>query len=566
MRGADLRYARERRGVAREQFAEMTGTTARDVEEWECAGGVVPRRHRSAVDGALWRLECEDALKRAGLPECDWLAALDQRQEEVDPEEFVAHFGSCATCKARDEYVRSHVRPMPIGGSIPARVLGVLDRLSGWHRSAFGGAMMLLVMGGIGVPILLFQGIFRRDPVQVASAFGLLFLLVTSGAAGGLVYHVTAPLRDRGTVGYYTASILTVYGYLLVAFGLLSLAARVFGNELIGDDIDIFSDRVGQESLLVVGAFFGIVFGRGMRRAYPSARAEASKRPVEVAKRRWLSVRTVVLALALLAGIGGRLLQRSFEPAQPRDWAAELPALRAEAEAAPDDPHAQRDLGTALSALGQWEEAEAALASAMRHDPDDPDLLNDLGWAHVQQRELEDAASLFRRAIELDAEHPRAHHNLAWTLYWLGRHGEAEASYATALALAEHPDRVRGDRGWNLIAMGRLVDAEAEFREAVRIRPDNTWYYRGLAVTLMQSGRPQEALESYREAVQLAPDNGELRGEVGRLLHLMGNHSEAVREFEEADRLDPSYFRDRPDERGMWEASRAGRPYAPATP
>ncbi len=554
MTGHDLRYTRRQSGATPHQLAALAGIEAKDIEEWE-ALGTVPRKHRYAVDLALWHLECDAALKRSGLPECGRMADPVTAATPKDLNIAIRHLESCPTCKARTEYLRSHVRPEPIGGSPTMRVFGTFARLTGWKQSAFGGAMMILMMGGIGIPVLLVMGVLRRDPSYLVAALAFAVALLISGAAGGIVHHWTTPLREKGAAGYYASWILTVYGYLITVLALLGLAPVLFGLSVDAGDLPALTDPATWIIFLITSVLFGIVAGRTMRdtgKALPGAE-----------RQRALSVRNVLVAVGLLFFVAGNLLTRGAGPSTAEEWEAVLPERRAAAEANPQDPKAQRELAWALVALERWQEAEPLLQQAVRLNPEDAYLHNSLGWVQMQKGEFNAAARLFERAIRLEPEHPYAHQNLGWALYNLGRYEEAEPAYRKALQQNQQEASAHGGLGWVLHGMRRLTEAEAEFRQAIRLEPTNAWHHQGLAVTVMQSGRLKEALPSYREATRLAPEAAGLWSDLGHAAHIAGEYVESAAAFDKAEQLEPESVRGHPLRRAMWEASRQGRAYVP---
>lgn len=265
MRGADLRAARERLGATPQQIAQSVHVRTSEVEGWE-SRGEVPRKCRFAVDLALWELERDRALASSGLPECEQLREWNEKPWEVNADVLARHLGECPVCAARGAYMQAQVRPMPIGGSPTMRLFGVANRLTGWMQSAFYGAMMLLMMGGIGVLAMLGLALLRQDVRFLGYAAGLFTVLVVSGAIGGIVHHLTGPLRRSGTPGYYASYILTVDGYLLTVLGFFTLAALSLGEAEVAEaEIPTLTDPAACIILLVMGVIFGVALGRAFR-------------------------------------------------------------------------------------------------------------------------------------------------------------------------------------------------------------------------------------------------------------------------------------------------------------
>lgn len=557
MKGSDLRAARERLGATRQQIAQSTRVRTTEVEDWE-SFGEVPRKHRFAVDLALWELECDQALAHSDIPECEQTRGWNERPWEVDGDEVVRHMAECRLCEARGAYIKEHVRPKPIGGNPLMRIFGVADRLTGWLQSAFIGAMILLMMGGIGVLVMLGQALLRQDVTYLGVAVGLFVLLVVSGAAGGIVHHLTGSLRQKGTVGYYASYVLTLQGYLLTVFAIFTLVALFLGEAKSGEaGLPTLTDPVAWVILLVGGVIFGIAVGRGFR---DKGTTPAAPPP----QPRVFSPGNIAITLLFVIGIGLKFLAPEAGPTTPEQWEAALPELQAAAQERPDDPYAQRELAWAFVNSNRWDEARPVLRDAVRLNPEDSDLLNSLGWADMEAGDVAGAVPLFQRAIALDRENSRAHYNLAWAFYRLGRFEDADSAYRAIIQMDPDAASAHGGLGWVLIETRRLDEAEREFREALRLDSSDAWYHRGIAVALMQNGQPREALASFRTATRLTPDDAGVWSDLGRLAHLAGEFEESAAAFGRANELDPTLFVDFPEAKGMWEASHRGRPYVPA--
>jgi len=492
------------------------------------------------------------ALKESGLPECEWMERYGQPGGGADPDRLVAHTQACAVCKARDEYVIRSVGPMPTTGGVFARFVALGFSLQGWKKSAFLGAGVLLMLGGIGVPILLVMAVVHRDVTVAGAAFGLLLLLVVSGAVGGIVHHLTVPLRSRGgSVGYYASWVLTVMGYLATVFGMFTVAVSLLPPGSLGDEVPTLSDPGTIPILLVLGVFFGLVAGWTVRSTVPSA---PSHRGLSI-----VSHPIAILGFSVVMFIAGRLVVSFGEWNTPTTWDDALPGLVATAEANPADAAAQRELAYAFVWLERWDEAVPALERAIELDPDDLGLRHDLGWVLNQRQDYERALEPLRFVISSQPSSGRGHHNLAWSLYNLGWYDEAERAYRDAIRLGAEGGGVHDELGWVLIELDRLDEAAASFRIAIEVEPENPWHHRSLGVALAQMEDHSEALSSFETALSMDPEQAQFWGHVGHLAQVAGNHPRAIEAFEAALRLDPAYFDREPHRRAVWEALRAGR-------
>lgn len=555
MRGTDLRAARERLGATQQEMAERARLRLSEFKEWELTE--VPRRQRHAVDEALWEVERDRALARSALPECDWMRSREEAPWEFDADELLEHLQQCTACRARSEYVAAHVRPRPIGGSPLKRAFGILDRLDGWQQSAFAGALILLMMGGVGVPFLLGAAVLQQDPSFVAAAAGLFVVLVASGAAGGIVFFWTAPLRARGEPGRYLAWIVTVYGYLAAVAVLAAIGSLLF--PAFAAETDMFSASAAPVVFLIVGALFGVIAAWQTRDAKPATREEPRKGSL-------FTLRNALFAIAFLIGIVPAV--RSWlTDAGDRQWReSNLPELREAVRNDPEAARAARNLAWALLQTDHVAESLPALRRALELNPDDGYLHNGLGWTLNESRRWGEAVPVLQDAVRLESDHADARHNLGWALFNVGQSEAAEAEYRRGIALTPEVAGLHGDLGWVLLDLRELAAAEKEFRAAIRLEPENAGHHRGLARAIMQRGDLAAALDAHRKVVRLDPTSPYAWGDLGRVAHLGGNHAEAVAAFERADSLNAEYLERNEEARRMLLASRAGHYVEPRQP
>ena len=126
------------------------------------------------------------------------------------------------------------------------------------------------------------------------------------------------------------------------------------------------------------------------------------------------------------------------EVAAPTSGDPQIDALRAAAEAAPDQADAWQQLGYALFARGQYPQAVEAYDRATRAAPDAAVLWSSLGEARVMASERDPmpapALEAFRRAAQLDPADPRARYFLAVNKDLGGDHAGAVGDWLALLA------------------------------------------------------------------------------------------------------------------------------------
>jgi len=189
---------------------------------------------------------------------------------------------------------------------------------------------------------------------------------------------------------------------------------------------------------------------------------------------------TLDVALAHAA----RLLAR--EPALAAEQAAEILKVH------PDQPQALALSGLALGALGQGEEAIAALRRAVALKPDQPDAWRALG-DHYSALEMREAAD------EAFAQHLR--------------HSTRDPKLMSmALALAEN----------------RIPEAEGALREHLRRHPTDVLAIRMLAEVAARIGRMHDAETLLARCVELAPGFRMARQNYAMVLHRQNKWTEAL--------------------------------------
>jgi transcriptional regulator with XRE-family HTH domain len=270
MTGAEFRRLREQAGISREQVAGEAGVALELVHAWE-RGGRVPRWSRLALDHALWTLERDAALAKAGVPLCPRAVpgALPAPRDRAAVADLMRHLDECGACRARGDFVRTRHRPEPVTGGILAQavgyVLGYGLRHSGWRASAHAGALLVLALSGTGIVALLAMGLFTLSPTLVVAALGVSVVCAVSGAVGGIAHHLTRRMRQRGTAGRYASATLSVYAYLAAALALLTAGSLLVGVPADEGFRGMLADPVGWAIFAVVGAFFGAALARAGR-------------------------------------------------------------------------------------------------------------------------------------------------------------------------------------------------------------------------------------------------------------------------------------------------------------
>jgi tetratricopeptide (TPR) repeat protein len=203
----------------------------------------------------------------------------------------------------------------------------------------------------------------------------------------------------------------------------------------------------------------------------------------------------------------------------------------------PGSPGARVNLGGALAAKGQLDEAIAEYREAIRLTKDNPEAHYNLGNALRTKGQLDEAIAEYREAIRLKKDYARAHNNLGNALYDKGRLDEAIAELREAIRLNKDFPEAHYNLGIALREKGRLDEAVAEYREAIRLKKDNAEAHNNLGIALATKGRLDEAIAEYRQAIRIKKDFAEAHCTLGLAIIQKGQSPEAVEAFRRGNEL-----------------------------
>jgi tetratricopeptide (TPR) repeat protein len=190
------------------------------------------------------------------------------------------------------------------------------------------------------------------------------------------------------------------------------------------------------------------------------------------------------------------------------EWAEYL--TRRALEFDPDNPEAVVKLGRVLRTIGR---NEAALEFFQRYHQMVPGDF--LGLAHIgsclsAMGRYQEAESYLRRAVA-GIDDPQTHYNLGLLLSITNRTSDAIAEYEKALAR----DPMHGDARLNmataLARQGKMDQASRELTRLVDQDPDNAVARTNLGVVLIQQGKVEQARAQLEAALRADPSLGPAR-------------------------------------------------------
>lgn len=155
---------------------------------------------------------------------------------------------------------------------------------------------------------------------------------------------------------------------------------------------------------------------------------------------------------------------------------------------------------------GNLAQAEKLYRDMLRADGRNFSALHMLGFLKAQQGQFEDAIALMAKALKANPGDLGALTNYAHALMAAQRQDEALAAYERILAVQPNQLEALYNRGVVLSEHKRFAEALASFDRALALKPDAaaTLYSRGVALSAM--GRHPEALANYDRALALQPN------------------------------------------------------------
>ena len=231
--------------------------------------------------------------------------------------------------------------------------------------------------------------------------------------------------------------------------------------------------------------------------------------------------------------------------------------LEAAARMAGNRPAPWHNLGLALGALGQHEDAARAFAVSVESGGGAAALFEQ-GLALHRAGQLSAAADAYRRTVEAEPAHVDAWVNLGNALRETGDGAGAEAAYRRAVETEPRFALAHFRLADLLAGQGRSTEAVDACRAAVKAEPGlaDAWNLMGIHQRLV--GDDPAALQAFEHAVDVAPDHVDALANLGELLLDVGRPADAVARYERAVDLAP------PDARRQAELAaalmQAGRP------
>ena len=198
-------------------------------------------------------------------------------------------------------------------------------------------------------------------------------------------------------------------------------------------------------------------------------------------------------------------------------------------------------LGSALQAIGRFEEAVKSYNQAIQIYPDYVDAHYNLGNVFKELGLLDEAVKSYNKAIQLKPDYVDAHYNLSVALKDLKQLEKSIQSCVKAIQLKPDYAEAYNNLGATLQELGRLDEAVKRYNQAIKINPDYADAYSNLGVVQRELGQFEEVINNCKKAIQLKPDNAEAYNNLGVSLKTLGQLDEAVNSYNKAIQLKPDY-------------------------
>jgi protein O-mannosyl-transferase len=180
--------------------------------------------------------------------------------------------------------------------------------------------------------------------------------------------------------------------------------------------------------------------------------------------------------------------------------------FRQAVEAAPENPEANQEMGSALTEAGRAGEATNYLAKALTAVPDYEEAHENMGFALVRLRDLNGAAAEFSLAIRQQPGRLDPYAGLGEVQSAEGHSEKAIEIYQGTLKLEPAFARAYSLLGIEYLKQGMLDEAVSNFEMNIQFSPARIEPRLQLAQIYSGQGKPAQAVAEYNGVLQLNPD------------------------------------------------------------
>jgi Flp pilus assembly protein TadD len=168
--------------------------------------------------------------------------------------------------------------------------------------------------------------------------------------------------------------------------------------------------------------------------------------------------------------------------------------------------------------VGYWKDSETLFGHALKVSPDNWLAHLNLGEALDAKGQTDEAMRHYAEAVRLNPDHPNAHNNLGATLDDKGQTDAAILQFQDAIHLKPDHVQAHNNLGIALGRKGQTDEAIREFQEAIRLKPDYAEAHYNLGLARASKGQTDEAIRQFQETLRLKPDYAAARQNLDAVL------------------------------------------------
>jgi Tfp pilus assembly protein PilF len=239
--------------------------------------------------------------------------------------------------------------------------------------------------------------------------------------------------------------------------------------------------------------------------------------------------------------LGGLVLATFATISWQREWAYQ------DAETVCRDTVAQNplswssynNLGNALLAKGESDEAIAAYDQALQINPQFANPLNNIGNIYFQQGNMDAAKAKFLAALAAEPDDPGANYNLGNVFLREGKLDTAIYQFQKALKHDSKFVVAYENLGDALFEKGDLDGAAVQFRNSLEINEASGVAHNNLGNVYLKKRQYDQAIEQFHAALKINSAYLSAHRNLGLALADTGHYDEAIAQFQECLRIQP---------------------------
>jgi protein O-GlcNAc transferase len=225
--------------------------------------------------------------------------------------------------------------------------------------------------------------------------------------------------------------------------------------------------------------------------------------------------------------------------AQQKKWAEAQHEFAAAIRLNPNLTVAHLHLGLAMQAQGE-KDGMTELALAAQMAPQSAAIAMELGKALAASGQDEQAIAVFQHVLELDPGSITASYQLALALQRSNRVQQAIMLLKKVVSAEPNNAEALTNLGMALCQAQLAKDAISFLQKATALAPESVTAHQDLAAAYVQLSQFSDAVVELHQAIKLAPDLPQLHYNLGLALKMQDDAAGAIPELQAAERLDPS--------------------------